>query len=108
MSKGYLVNYDQHRMPPQSGVKSTQIVLRDVHPLVWASFPPQIYRKHFCSVVTSWQEFDCPDHLWSAIIAGNVLSVDSLDSMLQVEEGETVPMAIDALSAYAQRERMLS
>lgn len=87
MSTGYLVRYEEYEQGKgdSGGLRRTDtIVLRDVHPLVWASNPPAIYRRHFFAVVTGWQEFDCPDHLWQAIVDGNVLSFEdsSLDDEL--------------------------
>lgn len=88
MSTGYLVQSLRHyksREDPHDPVPST-IVLRDVHPLVWASWPDVLYHEAFFDEILSWQEFPCPDHLWKAIQDGAVLSTDNLKTMIESSE----------------------
>lgn len=82
--KGYVVRYLQYRHKDHQHFERDEgektVVLRGIHPLAWCSLPPAIYRAYFFAVVVGWQEFDCPDHLWTAINEGAVLSAEDYSS----------------------------
>lgn len=91
--KGYVVRFWQYHQEgrhfERDGRERT-IVLRGIHPLAWCSLPPAIYRAHFFAVVVGWQEFDCPDHLWTAINEGAVLSAEDYSSRAYTEGDDEI------------------
>jgi hypothetical protein len=107
-----LVTYRTHRkeaLPVAPPVET--IVLREVHPLVWASYPPSVYEERMFDEILSWQEFDCPDYLWKTIKDGSVLNWEDLDGMIESEyeprEHETPNVIAWRTSKHAARKAKL-
>jgi hypothetical protein len=77
--KGYLVHYTHHlkKEPSSPGDSGTQILI-DIHPLVWASWPPAIFGKYEWTSIQSWQEFEADDTLIRIVRAGGVFDIETL------------------------------
>ncbi len=55
MPKYYFVTFESRKKDEQIGIISN-IILKDIHPVVWAAEPPSGYGKFFTTYLHFWSE----------------------------------------------------
>ena len=82
MSTYYFLAFES-RLKADSAIKTvSNVILKDVHPVIWLSQPPDIYRETWVAYLLFWSEI--PEDV--AIEGAKYTPIEGFDSTLSVRE----------------------